>query len=105
MHTQQVGQQLQEAAPTEARKKGRFVDLCPNAGKCDFSPDQKIGGEIINLDIEAVKQNMANVDLGAQSWAQNLSYQQANQQKIEQQQFIDQPVISRVVDMPLLGTW
>ena len=35
-----------------ARQQGRFVDLCPTAGKCDFSPDQKIGGEILNIDIE-----------------------------------------------------
>lgn len=41
--------------PQVAKKGGRFVDLCPNAGKCDFSPDQKQGGEIINLDIDAVK--------------------------------------------------
>ncbi len=55
--------------PKIARQKGRFVDLCPNAGKCDFSPDQKIGGEILNIDIEAVKNNMATADLGSSSYA------------------------------------
>jgi len=39
-----------EQVRKSARQTGRFVDLCPNAGKCDFSPDQKIGGEIIELD-------------------------------------------------------
>lgn len=69
-----------------ARQAGRFVDLCPNAGKCDFSPDQKTGGEIINLDIEAVKNNMANADLGRSDWQQNMRYQQLQQQKIATEQ-------------------
>jgi hypothetical protein len=43
-----------------ARQKGRFVDLCPNAGKCDFSPDQKIGGEILTVDTASVVNDMAN---------------------------------------------
>lgn len=66
--------------PKIARQKGRFVDLCPNAGKCDFSPDQKIGGEILNIDINAVKNNMATADLGASNYAtaqaQKLRYDQ-----------------------------
>ena len=59
-----------------ARQVGRFVDLCPNAGKCDFSPDQKIGGEILNIDIEAVKNNMAAADLGtSNAAAQKFNYE------------------------------
>ena len=49
-----------------ARQQGRFVDLCPNAGKCDFSPDQKIGGEILNIDTAAIENSMATVDLAEQ---------------------------------------
>lgn len=86
-----------------ARQKGRFVDLCPNAGKCDFSPDQKIGGEIINLDTAEIEKNLAAADLGVSDFQQNLRYQQLQQQKIAEQQFV-QPTIQRV-EMPTLGAW
>ena len=55
-----------EPAGAATGSKGkRFVDLCPNAGKCDFSPDQKIGGEIINLDTASLETNLAAADLGS----------------------------------------
>lgn len=80
-----VGSYVHSAAgtfePTRkvARQKGRFVDLCPNAGKCDFSPDQKIGGEIINLDTAEIEKNLAAADLGVSDFQQNLRYQQLQQ--------------------------
>ena len=40
--------------------------MCPNAGKCDFSPDQKIGGEIINLDTASLETDLAAADLGSE---------------------------------------
>lgn len=57
-----------------ARQKGRFVDLCPNAGKCDYSPDQKIGGEIINLDTAEIQANLGAADLGRSDIMQNMRY-------------------------------
>ena len=53
------------------RQMGRFVDLCPNAGKCDFSPDQKIGGEIIELDSSQLG-NIETADLGSSKIEQQL---------------------------------
>ena len=60
-----------------ARQKGRFVDLCPNAGKCDFSPDQKIGGEIVNInDVPAATSLISNLgstqNIGASEYDQKL---------------------------------
>jgi hypothetical protein len=60
-----------------ARQKGRFVDLCPNAGKCDFSPDQKIGGEIVNIEnipgSTSFISNLGNVqNVGASEYDQKL---------------------------------
>ena len=50
--------------------------MCPNAGKCDFSPDQKIGGEILNIDIAKVRGNMAAADLGtANAYNQRIAYE------------------------------
>ena len=62
------------------RQQGRFVDLCPNAGKCDFSPDQKIGGEIIQLDTASLG-NIATANLGSSDYAQNMRYQQLQEAK------------------------
>ena len=50
--------------------------MCPNAGKCDFSPDQKIGGEILNIDIATVRNNMAAADLGTENaYNQRIAYE------------------------------
>lgn len=57
------------------RQTGRFVDLCPNAGKCDYSPDQKIGGEIINLDINEIQANLGGANLGSSDFGQNMRYE------------------------------
>ncbi len=45
----QSGTGAYEPVRKVARQKERFVDLCPNAGNCDFTPDKKISGEDIDL--------------------------------------------------------
>ena len=78
----QAGSTVSSYEPTSriTRQQGRFVDLCPNAGKCDFSPDQKIGGEIIKLDTASLG-NIATADLGSSDWAQNMRYEELQRAK------------------------
>jgi hypothetical protein len=77
-----------------ARQQGRFVDLCPNAGKCDFSPDQKIGGEIIELDASSLG-NIQSANLGSSDMAQQMRYEalQKSKQVDFQQVGVQQPQI------------
>jgi hypothetical protein len=103
----QSGTGAYEPVRKEARQKGRFVDLCPNAGKCDFSPDQKIGGEIINLDTAEIEKNLAAANLGVSDYQQNLRYEALQRSKIAEAALVN-PVEFRnfsTVQMPTLGAW
>ena len=65
--------------------------MCPNAGKCDFGPDQKIGGEIINLDTASLEQNLAAADLGSQHQFNTAAITRVEQPTILSAQWVQQP--------------